>query len=67
MAVIDDVTSEDVELTNAELENTREIIRRAVWAWYDANLNDVVLRKWFFSFRLRDLRFLVELIIGSET
>ena len=66
MAAIDQAQASAASLTPMELGVAKDAIRAAVWAWFDEHQNDVILRKWFFSFRLKDVRFVVEMIVGPE-
>lgn len=67
MAAIDAVSAGSVDTaTEQEAEAFRELFKAAVWSWYHQHEDDTLFRKWFFAIRVRDVRVLVEAIVGPE-
>lgn len=64
MSVLANASSDAIE--NAILNIARPIFAAAIWKWYGEHENDTLLRKWVFTIRVRDVRFLVETIAGPD-
>lgn len=52
---------------NAILDIARPAFARAIWAWFDASKDRVILSKWgFITIRVSAVRWIVEEIAGPE-
>lgn len=70
MSVLASAAATD-NIGRALLEASRPIFAAAIWAWFDANQDDVLFEKrilGLFSVKLvlRDFRFLIEKIAGPD-
>lgn len=54
------------DVGEAILTVARPLFARAIWAWYHANEDRVLVSLWIYKVRLRALRGLIEEIAGPE-
>lgn len=64
MAAVDRVDNLMNTADAASKPIVKDIMNRAVWAWYEEHKDEVLIKKYIFTIRIRDVRFLIERIAG---